>query len=105
MKPFKFLSGRLTGLDVASWDFHQDYEYPVPDVYRMEVEWYDSFLEFLYRFDTADYPVLVETIRMPYGPDESDYIDIDCFNFELFCDDFINWNGRVRVTWLNFNVI
>ena len=93
---------KLNAHNVASWDFHQDYEYPTPNTYHLEVEWYDSFLTFLSRFDVDD-TVLVTTIRMPYGPDLIGYIDIDFSNFDVFMDDFINWNGRVRVTWLNFN--
>ena len=102
MKPFKFLSGRLTGLDVASWDFHQDYEYPFPDRYHVEVEWHDSFISFLSKFN-ADDTVLVDEIKMPWGP--NDYISLNHHTFDTWLDEFTSWDGRVRVTWLNFDVI
>ena len=102
MKPFKFLTGKLNAHNVASWDFHQDYEYPTPNTYHLEVEWYDSFLTFLSRFDVDDI-VLIDTIRIPYGPDNNDYIDINHRNIELNLDDFTAWSGMVRVTWLNFD--
>ena len=101
MKPFKFLGGKMKQNEVAQWDFLLAHEGPVAPFHPV-VEWHDSFSSFLSRFDVDD-TVLVTTIRMPYGPDLIGYIDIDFSNFDVFMDDFINWDGRVRVTWLNFN--
>ena len=100
MKPFKFLGGKIRARDVASWDFHQDHA-PIDNIYRMEVEWHDNFISFLSRFD-ADSVVLVDEIKMPWGP--NDYISLNHHTFDTWLDEFTSWNGRVRVTWLNFMI-
>ena len=97
MRPFKFLGGKIKASDVASWDFHQDHEGPIGE-YRIDVEWCDSFLSFLSRFD-SDYTVLIDTIRMPLS--EHTYIDINCHNFQDHWPMFTDHNGTVRITWLN----
>ena len=103
MKPFKFLSGDLTPWDVASWDFYQDCEEDYGD-HRIDVEWYDDFITFLSRFD-EHYTVLIDSVRIPYGPELNDYLDINHSNFDLYLDDFTAWGGIVRVTWLNFDIM
>ena len=102
MRPFKFLNGKPSPWDVASWDFHQDYAYPLPPQYQIEREYYDSFLSFLSKFDVDD-TVLVDVIRLVY--DDDSYMDIDHDNFDFFLEEFSEWNGRVKITWLNFDVI
>ena len=101
MRPFKFFNGRVTARDVASWDFFQDYDGPIGE-HRIEIEWCNSFLDFLAKFDENE-TVLIDTIRMPDGPDLN--IDIGHHNYDFWWEDFIAHTGRVRVTWLNFNII
>ena len=99
MKPFKFLGGRPTAHEVASWDFREDHDGPIGE-YNLVIEWYDSFLDFLSRFDEDD-TVLIDTIRMLDGEDL--HIDIGHHNYDFWWEDFIAYTGRVRITWLNFN--
>lgn len=104
MKPFKFLDGKINERDVTSWDFYQNFDGPIGN-YRLEIEWYSNFIEFLSRFD-PDYhsPVLVDEIRIPFD-ENGTYQDINHHNFDMWDQEFITHEGRVRVTWLNFEIL
>jgi hypothetical protein len=102
MRPFKFLNNKQFNLnEVATWDFYQDYNGEIGD-HRIEVEWYDSFIDFLLNFNTDDY-VLIDEIRMLLT--DNTYIDINHNSFDTWVDEFTSHNGRVRIVWLNFDII
>ena len=105
MRPFKFFNSNPNRFDeLVSWDFRENYHEEIGG-HRVEVEWHSSFVEFLSRFDPAYYDtILIDEIRIPFDENNT-YQDINSYNYESWIDEFVAHNGRVRVTWLNFDII
>jgi len=103
MKDFKFLSknNSVDLYNAASWDFVEDYNGEIGN-HRIEIAWFSSFIEFLTSFEPNEY-VLVDVIKIPF--DDETHVNVHHGNYDLWHPQFIEYDGRVRVSWLNFDIM